>query len=151
MERRVNVNVKGTIGLAIVNADLIKRGFLTFHPYCDHSPIDLIASDQKGSLVRIQVKYRRIKKGVIEVPLYSIVNGKMQATDLSRLDAYAVYSPDIDSVAYLPTALINPGAQSFRLRVDETRTLASCKIFSKYSNPEFLFGSSVPSTGIKAA
>lgn len=98
----MKVNQKGCIGLTKVMADLSLNEYEVFLPVGDHGPIDLIAADQQMNLKRIQVKYREsIDKGkAIFVSLDSVVNGKRVASDISKIDCWAIYNPDTDLVCY---------------------------------------------------
>lgn len=107
----MNVNEKGVRGLLKVMDDLHEKGYYTFTPFDDHSPVDLIAMDKDGKIYRLQVKYReRISGMVVErygIPASSVVNGKRIPIDRSMIDGWAVYLADAKKVVYLRVGLLD--------------------------------------------
>ena len=96
----MNVNEKGVVGLIEVIRDLTKQGYECFTPFHDYSAIDLIAiKDYK--LYRIQVKYRTLLRGIIEVDLQSVVNGKKVPIDCNKIDGWAIYCPEVEKIVYI--------------------------------------------------
>lgn len=97
------VNNKGDKGLVKVMADLVEKGYFAFLPISDTTCVDLIIADQNMVLKRIQVKYRKVTDGKIEIPTSSVVNGKKIPIDKSKIDIWAVYCPDSEKVYYIPS------------------------------------------------
>lgn len=103
----MNVNEKGVSGLIRVIGDLQARGFYTFIPFDDHSPVDLIAMNESGRIFRLQIKFRSLKtiKGRVtkkySLPLYSVINGKMVDTNKDLIDGWAIYLKDDNKVVYV--------------------------------------------------
>ena len=91
----MNVNQKGVKGLIKV----IDHCFL---PFDDHSPVDLIAMNQDGSIFRIQVKYRsKNTRGRYELTTVSVVNGKRIPINRNFIDGWAIYLADDDRVIFI--------------------------------------------------
>lgn len=96
----MNVNLKGDIGLIETIRKLTHEGFECFLPMNDHSPVDLIAM-KDCRLHRLQVKYRTLVRGHIDVPLHSVVNGKKVPINVDAIDGWAVYCPEVDEVVFI--------------------------------------------------
>lgn len=114
----MNVNEKGNVGLIEVIRDLSKKGYECFVPFHDYSAVDLIVMNQKHSLRKIQIKYRDFNKGIIDIQLCSVVNGKRIPIDRTAIDGWAVYIPSVDQVCYVPNRDVPDNATSFRIRKD---------------------------------
>lgn len=97
----MNVNEKGAMGLIEVIRDLTKKGYECFTPIHDYSRVDLIALDINKNPLRLQVKYRTRFRNNIEIGFHTVVNGKKVPIDLSAIDGWAVYCPEIDKVVYV--------------------------------------------------
>lgn len=119
----MNVNEKGAIGLIEVIRDLAKKGFECFTPIHDYSGVDLIALDVNKKPIRLQVKYRTAETrngestNIVGLGFHSVVNGKKVPIDISYIDGWAVYCPEVDSVVYINKKDIDDSLKgvSFRL------------------------------------
>lgn len=122
---------KGAHGEALVIADLIRYGITPHEPFIRDTPYDLLASF-KGSYKTIQVKYRAITKGYVEVSPRRIhtQNGRKRNTEY---DILAMVT-DQGDIAYIAAHQFK---SSIRLRIDEVhphyKTLT--KQFTDYNNP----------------
>ena len=118
----MNVNEKGSIGLIEVIRDLTKKGYECFTPLHDYSAVDLIVMDKNHNVRKLQVKYRQIdaKKNVAEIPFCTVVNGKKLPIDLSAIDGWAVYLPDVESVCYFNKEQVKD-LKLFRIRKDSAK------------------------------
>lgn len=115
----MNSNDKGNLGYAMVIADIMKKGFFVFTPIADTTCVDMVIGNDKMELKRVQVKYRtKSKRGVLEIPIHTVVNGKKIPVDTSKLDLWAIYCPDTDIVYYFPTKLVS-GKNNIYLRIDK--------------------------------
>lgn len=135
---------KGDLGLIKVMCDLSEQGFKILTPFSEHLPFDLVAfSPVSGKLYKVQVKYRKLSKGVVTVPLKTsflssegIVAKRYKDGDF---DVIAVYCPDIQSCAYLTSADTEHLNNSATLRVEPHKVGVSgvlsveVKMFSDYS------------------
>jgi hypothetical protein len=121
----MNTNEKGNLGLAKVICELVKNGYSCFLPFTDTTCVDLIVGNNLMETKRIQIKYRQPnKKGAIDVPLETVVNGKKIPIDRSKIDYYIVYCPDNDKIYYIDLKLI-PKVRSFTLRLEKSNQLQS--------------------------
>jgi hypothetical protein len=95
---------KGDLGVAKAFADLVEQGHLVLFPTTEHAPFDLVAYDA-GSFVRVQVKYRAARRGVVRVELasnWTDRHGTHRAPmDKSEVDILCVYCPDTDECYYV--------------------------------------------------
>lgn len=121
----MNVNEKGAIGLIEVIRDLAKKGFECFTPIHDYSGVDLIVLDSDKNPIRLQVKYRRpdtkngISTNVVGLGFHSVVNGKKIPIDISFIDGWAIYCPDIDKVVYINKKDIDLSLRGVSFRLSE--------------------------------
>src|SRR3954471_9913381 len=113
---RHNTKDKGDLGLAMVIADLTKKGCYICLPISEHLPFDLVVVNNEGNIARVQVKYRTAVNGTVEVPLRSVYSNSQGAravrNDFSKFDAYAIYCPDTEKVYYYPVSEVG-GKTSF--------------------------------------
>jgi hypothetical protein len=108
---------KGDLGVAKAHADLVCKGFTVLFPATEHAPFDLVTY-REGSFSRVQVKYRALRAGKVEVSLQSIWSDRhgvhRKSADKTAIDLVCIYCPDTDECYYLrPTAF----RQSVSLRV----------------------------------
>lgn len=110
---------KGDIGLYAIVFDLSKKGFKVFTSNSEHIPFDLIAYKEGGKFARIQVKYRKIVNGKIDITSrtsWADKNGThTKEYDKSEIDFFAVYCPDNNQCYYIPIEKIE---KAFTLRVE---------------------------------
>ena len=108
---------KGDLGVAKAFADLVSRGFTVLFPATEHAPFDLVAY-RAGRFRRIQVKYRAVRRGGINVRFRSVWNDRHGThkvpVDKSEVDVLCIYCPDTDECYY-----VRPSAyrESVTLRV----------------------------------
>lgn len=137
----MNVNQKGAVGLIEVIRDLAKKGYECFTPIHDYSKVDLIALNESSTPIRLQVKYRTTFRNKIEVGFNSVVNGKKVPMDLTAIDGWAVYCPEVDKVVYVHKSEVNmelggfsfrlePGKNTFNTSDGKTRL----KLFNEYGD-----------------
>ena len=95
---------KGDLGVLYAKVDLAEKGFQILMPLTEHSPFDLVAY-RDGAFVRVQVKYRAAKNGVIPLDFkstWSDRHGIHKATmDKSEVDVVIVYCPDTRTCYYI--------------------------------------------------
>lgn len=130
---------KGAIAEACVIADLTKQGHKVALPLGENLPFDLIAIRPDHSLLRLQVKYRSASsKGTVDVKLASTWKNSSVTRiinyNLSSLDYFAIYCPELDRVAYIPVSEIIAN-RSFSLRIKPAKNsqLKHVKLFDEYS------------------
>ncbi len=98
---------KGDLGVAKVFADLVEQGFALLFPATEHAPFDLVAYDGER-FIRVQVKYRSARGGVVKVYFRSVWNDKrgthVRAMDKGSVDVVALYCPEVDRCFYVDPA-----------------------------------------------
>ena len=97
---------KGDLGLVMVISDMAEHGIGVYLPLSEHQPADLVAMNDQGCIVKVQVKYRKLNPtGALEIhfrSVYSDAHGwHVKPVDRSQFDCYAVYCPDNRKVYYL--------------------------------------------------
>lgn len=142
----MNVNQKGSLGLIEVIRDLTKKGYECFTPLHDYSPVDLIVMDKSFNTFRLQVKYREMFRGIIEVHFRSIVNGESKPIDLNAIDGWAIYCPEVESVVYVSKKEVDVKKRSFAFRLTEGKNSVNKdkvkrKIYTEYSELDEWFKS----------
>lgn len=112
---------KGDLGVAKAHADLAEQGYLVLWPATEHAPFDLVAYAE-GEFLRVQVKYRAAKRGVVEVALganWADRHGThRRPLDKAEVDVLCVYCPDTDACSYL---LLTGLGACVMLRIEPTR------------------------------
>lgn len=97
--------------------DLVKKGYIILAPRTEHAPFDLVAY-YEGRFLRVQVKYRAAKNGVIQVPFstcWADRNGThTKPIDKDEVDVYCVYCPDTNRCYYIDPRDFD-GAMSLRI------------------------------------
>jgi hypothetical protein len=95
---------KGDLGVAKAYADLVGQGFIVLFPATEHAPFDLVAYDG-GDFVRVQVKYRVLRRGAVVVEFASSWADRHGThrvpMDKSEVDVVCVYCPDVDACFYV--------------------------------------------------
>ena len=113
---------KGDKGTGNVIADLLSKGIQVCLPLSEHLPFDLIAIKQDGSLLRVSVKYRTLKKGSVYVVFsssYSDSHGvHTKEIDKNLIDLLAIYCPETKEVYYVIPSNFD---KSVTLRVEESK------------------------------
>jgi hypothetical protein len=103
---------KGDIGVAMVTADLISQGARVLMPVSATSPFDLGVL-YNNSFVRVQVKYRSITNGKVEVkPKRATARYHYEIN--TEYDILAIYCPEA-GIAYVPR---QDGQKVITLRID---------------------------------
>ncbi len=95
---------KGDLGVAKAHADLTAQGFMVLMPMTEHAPFDLVAY-REGGFQRVQVKYRSLRGGVVDVSFksyWSDRNGThVRPIDKFQIDVICIYCPDTDECYYV--------------------------------------------------
>lgn len=92
---------RGDRATALVNYDLISRGYFTFLPTSENCDYDLIADT--GILWRIQVKMVSRGNAIPSVTSWSDRSGShRRKIDQTRFDMFAIVNEDCDRIAYCP-------------------------------------------------
>ena len=139
---------KGDLGLVKVISDLTEQGFKILTPFSEHLPFDLVAfSPKSNKLYKVQVKFKKMTKGVVTVPLrtsfLSQEGSVSKRYKLDDFDVLAVYCPDIKSCAYLTSNETGHLSNTATLRVEPPKVGVSgvlsveVKMFNNYTNFPF--------------
>ena len=97
---------KADIGVAKVIADLTVKGYVPCIPLSEHQPYDIVAIDNNGKSIKLQVKYATLKNnGIVEVKFRRtwVDNNGIHSEHYSEneFDYYAIYCPEKDKVLYI--------------------------------------------------
>lgn len=111
--------VKGDVGVAMVIADVMKRGYKVALPMGEDWPYDLIVLRKK--LERVQVKYTESKGVYVDVKCRSTNGWRTYKYTANHIDWIAVYDKTTDRCYYIPARLLGTGRASFWLRLTPTR------------------------------
>lgn len=95
--------------------------------------------DEKFNTFKIQVKYRETCRGTIDVTFNSMVNGKAKAIDLSAIDGWAVYCPEVDTVVYIGKQEVDLSKGGFSFRLTEGKNSVNVnkvkrKVYTDFGN-----------------
>lgn len=95
---------KGDLGVLKAKVDLHTKGYIILSPETEHAPFDLVAY-KENKFHRIQVKYRTIVKGVIQIKMETSWADKhgvhIKPYDRSELDYVCIFCPDTDKCYYI--------------------------------------------------
>jgi hypothetical protein len=137
---------KGDIGVAVVSADLIKKGLDVLQPLSSSLPFDLVVH-YEGRFFKIQVKYRKIKKGCVTFGLTRAVitnsNVKKRRIKRNEVDIFAVYCPDNNQCYYINSKAVQ-GITDVSLRIQPTKTKQKKRIRMAIDYLEPTFNRKVP-------
>jgi hypothetical protein len=121
---------KGDLGVAKAHADLVSQGFMVLFPTTEHAPFDLVAY-RDATFVRVQVKYRTAKSGVVEIRMqstWSDIHGiHTSPIEKDQIDVFCVYCPDSDACYYFDPAAHR---QSVTIRLTAARNNQSSRVNS---------------------
>jgi hypothetical protein len=133
---------KGDLGVARTLPHLLEHGIRACLPLSEHLPFDLIAvMPDFTTLRRVQVKYRAVNNGHLEVVFrsnyYDSKRIYSKYVDLGELDVYAIYNPQADQVYYLRIDEIPPDIRSITLRVEPPKNgqKLGVKLAANYTDP----------------
>lgn len=130
---------KGDIGVAVVSADLIKKGLDVLHPISSTSPFDLVIH-KNGTFRKVQVKYREEKKGGVKIGLTRAIigGGKITKRKLrpDEVDIFAIYCPATNECYYIRRSDIPSAVELFlRIRPTKKKQTKGIRWASEYLNP----------------
>jgi hypothetical protein len=106
-------NLLGAIGETKVTLDLMELGFYVLHPVHEGGSVDLVAL-RGSNLYRIQVKYRHLQDGFIDIH-WALGEG----TYTNTCDVIAVYVPELETVFYVPSSICGDNKAKKRLHLRE--------------------------------
>jgi hypothetical protein len=119
--KKHHTKTKGDLGVLKVQCDLFQKGYLILSPQTEHESFDLVTY-KDGEFDRIQVKYRALKDGKLQVQFKSYWSDKsgnhIKNWEKDSIDIVAVYCPDTDECYYFDPDDFN---KSVVLRVEATK------------------------------
>jgi hypothetical protein len=140
---------KGDLAVARVIVDLARAGIRVCLPLSEHLPFDVLAvSPSRGALRRVQVKCATAnKRGAAELKLRR-THADRRGTHsthirLDETDAFAVFSPETDTVYYVRRDEIPAEVCSvfvLRLTPAKNRQTARTRLASDFEGPRRIFG-----------
>lgn len=110
---------KGAEAEALACAGLLRAGHDVFLPFSGHSAVDLISVKGSTRPIRWQVKCRKATGDGRSISLALRGNRDNRPMDLTKIDAFAIYCPDMRHVYYVPISAIPRGAAAFNLNIGE--------------------------------
>jgi hypothetical protein len=133
---------KGVLAEAAVCADLIKNGHEVFLPFSGHAAADLISLSGDRRPLRWQVKYRTARKGSLHLALRNVhTNGAGAVSKpirLERIDGFAIYCPDTETVYYIGAGEVSPDAGSMSLNLESLGPVVGRKA-SDFVDPDRVY------------
>ena len=117
----MKTTAKGDVGLGLVMADLLKRGFPVALPLGEGLRYDLIV-DKDDELLRVQCKASTSKAGALVVKCRSTSSwaGKTRATHkytAKDIDLLAAVDLTTSEVYYIPASQLGDGLSELKLRL----------------------------------
>lgn len=134
--KKLNPNVKGTLGEIAVCKELIKLGYEVFVEFGNNSKIDLIILDENYKTYKLQIKSTESKNETVEV--YSVkncLNPKYNSKySVNQIDIFAVYIIDKDFIFYVNSKelLKNDKSSKFRLSKSKNGQLTNVRFVNDY-------------------
>ena len=118
---------KGDLGVGKVISDILSNNMQVCLPIGEHLPFDLIAVSETGVLKRIQIKYRKIVNGAIQVPLSTANSSGRMPYDLNMIDVFAIFCPDNEKIYYINVNEMKTTAW-FSIRIEPSKNRQNKKI-----------------------
>lgn len=108
---------KGDLGVLKAKCDLFEKGYMILTPETEHAPFDIVVW-KGGQFKTVQVKYRELKNGCINIQFrnsWSDKNGVHNVNvDKDLIDIYCIYCPCTETCYYIKPSDFG---QSVSLRV----------------------------------
>jgi hypothetical protein len=113
-------------------------------PLSEHLPFDLIAVDDCGAMLRVQVRYRTsVDEAQVRCQLgnsWADRNGThTRRFDASSIDALAIYCPSPRTFVYLRADELPPAHVSLRLSAARNGQVKRTRAASEYRDPMRMF------------
>ena len=118
--RKHHTKTKGDIGVLKAQVDLMEKGYTICVPLTEHAPFDIVIY-KDGQFKRVQVKYRSLKNGIIDIDIrssWSDKHGSHSKLYKKEIDLICAYCPDVDKCFYIPIENTTKKGR-IRLRFDE--------------------------------
>lgn len=127
-------------------ADLLKRDIQVALPVSEHLPFDLIAIHRRGTMAKVSVKYRVMKKsGTVTVLTRSSWNDRNgthhRHHEPGDYDAVAIYCPDTDECYYLLASELSSSGRTLRITSPRNNQMTGVCLARMLTDPGRLFDS----------
>lgn len=115
---------KGDIGVAVIIADLYKKGLKVLTPMSEHLPFDIVAYDPASDdFYKVQCKYSKLSnKNTVYVKLvtsYATQHGSFSSRyKKNSFDVIATYCPEMSSVYYISSEFADTYKSGITLRTE---------------------------------
>ena len=142
--KKCETKEKGDIGVAMVIADLTKKGYSVSIPLAEHLPFDLIAISPECKLSRVSVKYSK-DDVCVKISLRTISSNSngyvVKNVNFDDLDGFAVYSPISDECYYINKNSLGGAKNQISLRIKEAKCVnqSQVKYAKNFLDPNVLF------------
>jgi len=114
---------RGDLTEAAVLQKLMQEGYSISQPFDDNQRYDFIA-DSGNELYRVQAKTARMKEGKLKFDcansVANTVEMKKKTYTSDDIDSFVVYSPDLESIYWVPVEETPETAMT--LRLEETKS-----------------------------
>jgi PD-(D/E)XK endonuclease len=136
--KKLNPNVKGTLGEIAVSKELIKLGYEIFVELGNNSKIDLIVLVENFKTIKLQIKSTESKNETVDV--YSVkncLNPKYKSKySVNQVDIFAIYIIDKDLIFYVTSKelLQNGKSSKFRLSKSKNGQVKNVRYVEDYLN-----------------
>lgn len=126
---------KGNIGEAATILRLAQLGYNVFKEIGDLSKIDVIA-EKDGSLLRIQCKCVKPKKGMVQLSLKKSGPGYQYTYKSTDVDYFALCNVETSEVAFIPSSIVNENDSNVNLRLEPSKNnqVKNVRFFADYLN-----------------
>jgi hypothetical protein len=120
LKKKLHAKQKGIIGETAVYGDFIARGYTVWVDLSDLSRVDMLAFDEDGTgnIYKVQVKYVTATDGVARISSKKSGPGYKYKYKETDVDLFALYCPDIKSIAYISSKQLcaQKACMSFRIQ-----------------------------------
>jgi PD-(D/E)XK endonuclease len=122
-EGKMHTSAKGDLGVVKAIARLTELSWNVGVLITEHQHYDLLA-EKNGKMIRVQVKYAPIKRGIISADLRCIwanTSGtKVRQYTTGDYDVLALYCPDSDKCYFIQMSEVEDGTRSIGLSLKKT-------------------------------
>jgi len=112
----MNTRDKGELAEGIILAALLKKGISVSMPFGGTRRYDMIMEEKDGSLLKVQCKMGRLRRGVVLFKTCSTNGFTRKSRDYcGEVDLFMVYCPDNEGIYRVPMGKISKTQTSLRV------------------------------------
>jgi len=131
-----DTKTKGDLGVGMVIAEALRRGYKVALPMGENWPFDLIVQ-RDGKLERVQCKYAESDGKVVEVRCRSTSDWVQYKYTTKEVDWIACYDKTTDRCYFIPATLLGTGRSILHLRLvtsqnGQTKNVRKAEDFLKW-------------------